>query len=105
MSDNRPLSEQFRLAAEDWRDKEAAAALLEQTKSAWVARKERELGDIPVARAEQIVRASEWYMDYIRHASRARAEANAAWVEVETIKMQFQEWQSAAADRRKELGM
>ena len=102
MDSNQPLSEQFRLAAEDWRDKEAAAKLLESTREAWRARKMQIITG-SVAAAKRDVEASDWYMKYVEEMLKARGEADKAWVGVQFIQMQFQEWQSAEANRRAEM--
>jgi hypothetical protein len=68
--DNRPFSEQFASAGEDWAEKEAAASLLEDAKSSVMAQRQTALGDIPVNRAEQIVKASPDWMEHIEKLSR-----------------------------------
>ena len=55
MKDELPWSEQYQIVGADWAEKEAAASLLEDCKSAVMAQRQAELGDIPVNRAEQIV--------------------------------------------------
>lgn len=100
-----PLSEQFRIAAEAWSDKEAAANVLEQTKSAFLAKKKAELGDIPDAHSERIVKASLEWLDYITSMCNARQAANHARVRVEVIRMRFFEYNSQEANKRKEMGM
>ena len=52
---DQPLSEQFRVVAKRWVDLDAAANLLEETKSAVLAQKMAELGDMPVSKAEMKV--------------------------------------------------
>ena len=54
----RPISEQFRIVAKAWADLDAAANLLEETKSAVLAQKMLALGDMPVSKAERSERAS-----------------------------------------------
>jgi hypothetical protein len=100
MSDNLPLYEQYRIAALDWTDKEAAASLLEDLKSATLAQKMTALGDMPVSRAEMQVKASPAWMDYVGRIVEARQEANVAKVHLEYLKMRFQEWQSQEANHR-----
>lgn len=61
MNANAPLSEQFRLAAKDWVDKDSAASMLEETKSAVLSQRMAALGDMAVSKAELQVKASpEW---------------------------------------------
>jgi hypothetical protein len=100
MTDNLPLYEQYRIAAMDWCDKEAAASLLEDLKSATLAQKMTELGDMPVSRAEMQVKASAEWSDYIGRIIAARHEANVAKVQLEYLRMKFQEWQSQEANQR-----
>ena len=102
MTDNLPWSEQFQIAGNDWAEKEAAASLLEDSKSAVMAQRQAELGDIPVNRAEQIVKASPDWMEYIEKTVEARRQANIAKVNMEMMKMKFQEHMSTEANNRTE---
>ena len=103
MSNEHPFSERFRLAAEDWVDKEYAASLLEETKSSVMAQKQTALGDIPVNRAEQIVKASADWRAYLDGIVAARREANKAKVIMEYEKLRFYENQSREANVRSEM--
>lgn len=96
-------SEQFRLVAKKWVEKDAAANMLEETKSAFLAQKMAQLGDIPVAHAERTVKASPEWSDYVTSMVTAREEANLAKVQLEFIRMKFSEWQSAEASARAEM--
>lgn len=99
---SRPISEIFRVAAKEWVEKDAAANLLEETKSAVLAQRMASLGDMPVSRAEQIVKASnEWY-EHVLAIVEARKQATLKKVEVDWIKMRFSEQQSAEANARAE---
>ena len=100
---NQPISEQYRIAAKDWVDKDAAARLLENTKSAVLAQMKTALGDIPDSHAEKKVKASEEWMDFITKETNAKTTANLAKVKLEYIRMRFQEWSSASADKRAEM--
>ncbi len=102
---NLPLSEQYRIAAEAWVDREAAANVLEETKSAFLAEKKAGLGDIPDTHAERIVKASQEWRDFITAMCAARRAANHAKVRVEVLRMRFWEYNSAEATKRKEMGM
>ena len=99
---NQPLSEQYRLAAKDWCDKDAAASLLEETKSAILAQMMTKLGDVPVSHAERDVKSSNVWADHVSKIVGARREANLAKVKVEWIRMRFSEQQSAEATARTE---
>jgi hypothetical protein len=103
MSDNRPISEIYRLAAKAWVDKEAAASLLEETKSSILSERMAALGDIPVSRAEMTVKASPDWRDFITQMVEARKEANLAKVRLEWVRMTFTEQQSAEASKRAEM--
>ncbi len=99
--ENRPLSEIYLEAAEDWTDKEAAAQLLEETKSAVMAQKQAALGgDLPVNRAEQIVKASPDWHAYLEKIVEARRVANLAKVRLEYLRMRHQEWISSESNNR-----
>lgn len=100
---NTPLSEQFRLAAKDWCQKDAAANLREESKSAVLARLIAAQGDLPVNRAETNVKASKEWQDYINEMVQARSDASEAKVKLEWIRMKFNEWQSAEANKRAEM--
>jgi hypothetical protein len=100
---NRPLSEQFRLAAKGWVDKDAAANLLEETKSAVLSQRMAALGDMPVSRAELIVKASPEWAEFVTQMVDARKAANLAKVRVEWIRMKHSEAQSFEATRRAEM--
>jgi putative sterol carrier protein len=100
---NHPISEQYRLIAKDWVEKDSAANLLEETKSAVLSQMMARLGDIPVSHAERAVKSSEEWMDFITKMVRAREAANLAKVRCEFIKMKFSEWQSHNANKRAEM--
>lgn len=100
--DNRPYSEQFYEAGRDWSEKEAAASLLEDSKSAVMAQRQAMLGDMAVNKAEQIVKASSEWLEYIEKTVAARREANLAKVKTEFLRMKFSEAQSYEANARTE---
>ena len=101
--ENRPWSELYRQAGEDWADKEAAAQLLEDCKSATMAQWCAEQGDVPVNRAEQNVKASMRWRDYVEQTVEARRAANVAKVRLESIKMRAMEQQARDANLRAEM--
>jgi hypothetical protein len=101
--ENAPLSEQFRLAAEEWVDADSAANFLEETKGAVLSRMMAAYGDIAVSRAEMNVKASDAWMDHLQKMLAAREKAALLKVKVDYIKMRFQEWQSAEANNRAEM--
>lgn len=101
--DNRPISELYHEAGMDWADKDAASSLLEDTKSAFLSQWCAELGDIPVNRAEQIVKGSDRWMDHMEKIAKAKLAANKAKVRLESIKMRAMEWQAKEANARMEM--
>ena len=98
-----PLSEQFRIVAKKWVDADSAANMLEETKSAVLAKKMSELGDMPVSRAEMQVKASADWHDYIKTMVEAREKAALLKIQLEYIRMKFHEWQSHEATKRAEM--
>lgn len=100
---NLPWSEQYRIVAKQWVDAEAAASLLEDTKSAILAEKMLALGDMPVSRAEMTVKASQGWKDDLLSISTQRQAANRLKVQMEYIRMKFMEWQSENATKRVEM--
>ena len=101
--ENMPWSEQYRIQGEIWCDAEAGAQILEDSKSAVMAQWQTELGDIPVNRAEQTVKASNRWRDYITDTVNARKAANLAKVRLEAIKMKAMEYQAKEANQRVEM--
>ena len=104
MSNQYP-SEAYRLAGEEWADLEAAASYLEDTKSAIMAQMQTKLGDMPVNRAEQIVKASQEWVKHVESIIDARKKANKAKINLEYARMKYYEGQSQDANRRTEIRM
>jgi hypothetical protein len=77
--------------------------MLEETKTAVLAQRMASLGDMPVNRAEQIVKASTEWHEWIAGMVNARTTANLAKVKLEWVRMRFQEQQSDSANRRAEM--
>lgn len=104
MSDpNLPLSEQFRIIAKRWVDQDAAASLLEESKSAVLAQRMAALGEMPVSKAEMQIKASDEWHEYIEKMVDERKKASLLKVQLEFIRMRFSEWQSHEATRRAEM--
>lgn len=103
MSDNLPVSEQYRIIAKRWVDADAAASLLEESKSSFLAKMMSELGDMPVSRAEMQVKASVEWQEYVKSMVDARQKASLLKVQLEYIRMRFSEEQSHEATRRAEM--
>jgi predicted hydrolase (HD superfamily) len=100
---NLPWSEQYRLVAKEYVALKAAADLLEECKSATLAKRMAALGDMPVSRAEMTVKASDEWSDYIAKMVAAREQAEMKRVDLEYIRMKFQEWSSENATARAEM--
>lgn len=100
---NQPPSERFRICARDWCEKDGAARMLEECKTAVLAQRMKAMGDKPAAHAERDVKASEEWSDYIRKMVDARTAANLAKVRLEYVRMKAMEIQSADANRRVEM--
>lgn len=100
-SDNRPISEQYYEVAMEWVDAEAAASLLEDTKSAVLAQRIAMIGeDMAHNKAENAVKASDQWMDHLQKINEARTHANRLRVKLEAFKMRHSEWQSSQANER-----
>ncbi len=102
MSDNLPLSEQYRLIAKKWVDADSAANMLEETKSAFLSKRMSDIGG-PVGRSEMVVKASEEWTDYVTKMVNARQQATLLKVQLEYIRMKFMEWNSQTATQRAEM--
>jgi len=70
-----------------------------------MAQKQAACGDIPVNRAEQMVKASPDWMAHVEKIAQARKEANRAKMQLEIIRMRFNEQNSREANARLELKM
>lgn len=103
MNSNLPISEQYRLASLKWVKANAAADLLEETKSAVLSQRMAKLGDVPVSHAERAVKSSPEWQEHIEKIVDARREANEMKVEADFLRMKFYENQSAEASKRAEM--
>jgi hypothetical protein len=63
---NEPISEQYRIVAKRWVDAEAAASMLEDTKSAVLSQQMLALGEMPVSKAEMLTKANPEWIDHIK---------------------------------------
>lgn len=102
MSDNLPWSEQYRIVAKQWVDADAAATILEDTKSAVMAERMLGLGEMAVNKAEAKVKASPEWKRHVESIVNARRAANRLKVQMEYLRMKFSEWQSHEATKRTE---
>ena len=87
----RPLSEQYRIAANSWVQVDAAARRLEELKSTAIEQHKQRLiaeeGDMPDSHAERRVKARPAWEKYIIDMVGARTEANRLKIEMECIRM------------------
>lgn len=100
--DDVPVSEQYRLAAREWVEIDAAARMLEEGKTTYLAQRKAALGDIPDSKAEKLVKASPEWADYIKKMVNAKTAANRQRVELDFLKMRHMEHTSAEANNRAE---
>jgi hypothetical protein len=107
LNSNQPLSEQFRLLAKQWVALDAAASLLEETKSAQLSSRIAVLiganPNLAHNAAERAVKASEEWKKDVEAIVEARRKANLAKVAVEYIRMRHSENQSYEATKRAEM--
>ena len=102
MGNDEPISEQYRLAARDWVEMDAAARMLEEGKTTYLAQQMARLGDIPVSKAEREVKSSPEWADYIKKMVNAKTAANRQRVELDFLKMRHMERTSEEANARSE---
>lgn len=102
-----PLSEQFRVVAEQWANADGAASLLEELKSTRLSQLKTALmaerGDMSDAKAERIVKSDPGWEAYITDMVKCREAANLLRVQVETLRMQHMEETSRSANTRAEM--
>ena len=107
MSDR--YSEQYRLAAEEWVDLDAAARLYEETKSIELERRKSQLirsaGDMPDNRCERIVKSSDGWLEWIMKMVEAKTAANKAKVRLKVLEMRYFEDAALNATARAEMRM
>ena len=104
---NEQTSEQYRIVAKQWCEAEAAASLLEDTKSAMLSTRIRQLIEsepgIALNRAEAEVKSSPEWREWITSMIDARKKANLLKVQLEYLRMRHSEWQSMEASKRAEM--
>lgn len=105
----RPLSEEFRIAARAWVTAQKAYKLLDESKTGTLARMKHDVihqqGEMPDAKAERLVKASDEWFAYINSLVDAEAEANLAKMRMRWVEIRFQEWISNDANARRERHM
>ena len=102
-SANLPWSEQYRIVSKQWVDADAAASILEDTKSAVMAERIMALEGMAYNKAEASVKASPEWRRHVESVVNARRAANRLKVQLEYLRMKFQEWSSENANKRAEM--
>lgn len=102
MNNDIPVSEQYRLAALDWVTMDAAARMLDEGKTTYLAQQKALLGDIPDSKAERVVKASPEWADYIKKMVNTKTAANRQRVELDFLRMRAMERNSEEANARSE---
>lgn len=100
---NLPISEQYRIVAKQWVEAEAAASMLEDTKSAVLSQQMLALGEMPVSKAEMLTKANPEWLDHIKKITEARGKANLLKVQMEYLRMKAGEQASYEATKRAEM--
>ena len=97
---NEPISTQYGRLGEEWADAEAAARAMEEAKTSILAQRMMALGDMPVSKAEMIVKGSKEWQDYLRSLGSARTNANKLKIRLDVLKMRHSEWINQTATER-----
>lgn len=100
---NEPISEQYRLAAQEWTRLDARARMLEEGKTTYLAQQMAQLGDVPVSKAERDVKATPAWADYIKGMVNARTLANEAKFQMQYLNMLYFERSGQEATKRAEM--
>lgn len=103
--DERPLSEQYRIASKAYVKAKSVAKLAEDLKPSKFAVMMQNYPDLAVSRAEIAVRSSPEWQQYVRSVVAAAEDADMARAKVKWIEMRFQEWVMQQASARKEYEM
>ncbi len=104
MLDNRPLSEMYAQAGEEWADLEAAASLKEETRSAFkaelIVRALASNSDLAHNKAETFVLASPEWREFVLDMVECRRKANRAKITREVVMMRSWEETNRSANER-----
>lgn len=106
----RPLSEQYRIAGDEWVAAKKERDLIKGLKNTMLERQKRDLIEearqsgtrMTNAEAERIVEMSTEWEQYIRGLVEADANTESAWIRVHEIEIRYGEWNSAEANARRE---
>lgn len=86
----------------DWVAMDAAARMLEEGKTTYLAQQKAKLGEMPDSRAEKLVKSSPEWADYIKKMVNAKTAANRQKVELDFLRMRHMERTSEEANARSE---
>lgn len=102
-----PISEQFRIVAKQWVDADSAASIMEELKTTTLEKMKQYIVDTegPMAdnRAERQAKCDPEWEAYLRGMCNHRATANRLKIQLEYLRMKFNEWQSEEASARAEM--
>lgn len=102
-----PISEQFRIVAKQWVDADAAASLMEELKTTSLEKMKQRIideeGSMADNRAERQAKCDPEWEAYLRGMCAHRTTANKLKVQLEYLRMKFNEWQSMEASVRAEM--
>lgn len=101
----RPISEDYRLAGEEWADADAAFYLLENTRTSLRAELVLQQQGVPNNRAEHIANASKEYRDHVKKTAEMKRKANRLKIRMDYLRMEYGRWNSADANQRAERRM
>lgn len=101
----RPISEQFRIVSKQWVDADAAALLLKNNKETVFCEMVLAMGDMPITKAERMVRVSQGWKDHLQKIAEARREANLKRAQLEYLKIRERELDRASWNERTEHKM
>ena len=96
------LSQRFWEAAKKFLEHNKSASFLEEMKSASLSQMMMKQGDIPVSKAEMLVKASPEWEEYLKLMTDSRAAANEAKLQMEYLRMRMSERMSEEATARME---
>jgi hypothetical protein len=103
-SEELATSERYYQAATQWADADAAASLMEESKSAvlseMISKVLSENINLAVNRAEVLVKSTDAWKSYVRDTVELRRKSNMAKVEMEYIRMRHSEEMSQEATHR-----
>ena len=105
----RPISEEYRIAAKEWVQAKKAFRLLEEMKKINMARMKnaliQERGKMSDAQAERLCLVTDEWAEIVNELVEAEAACDFARVKMKWVELRYGEWQSDDANARKERHM